>query len=125
MDLIDAAGQSVAPILGCGYAGQEPQDKDGIPSNGLVIVERVGGGMTSLGRSDSPWLQFTVLAQSKKRAWDMLRQVREHWSKPRSQIGPYFIYGVREVLNPEDASLTSDPFYRVRCSFEFHIRGLA
>lgn len=124
-DIIDACGQEVADLLDCGYAGQEPQDRDTIPSGGLVIVERVGGSMTQYARSDRPWLQFTVLASSKKQAWDHLRRVREHWGKPVSQVGSLFVYGVEEVLAPEDASLPADPFYRVRASYRFHVKGLA
>lgn len=125
MDLIDACGQEITALLGCGYAGQEPQGKDKIPAAGLVIVERIGGGMDARAVGDRPWIQFTILAQSKKTAWDKLRIIRNHWAKPRSTIGPYFVYGVQEVSNPEDASLSSDPFYRVRSTFEFHIKGLA
>lgn len=124
-DLIDACGYEIEAYLGVSYAGQEPQDKDGIPSRGLVIVERIGGGMSGRGRSDRSWIQFTVLASSKKRAWDQIRRVRKFWSAPRVTVGPYFVYGIREVSNPEDASLTSDPFYRVRVTFEFHVKGLA
>ena len=62
MDLIDACGQTLKAALGLPYAGQEPQNKDSIPSSGLVIIERVGGSMTQFGRSDQPWIQFTVLA---------------------------------------------------------------
>lgn len=124
-DLISAVGEAVSEHLGVGWAGQEPQDRDHIPSSGLLIVERVGGGMTRHGRTDRPWIQFTILATSKKRAWDRLREVRKYWSAPRAQVGDHFIYNIREVLNPEDASLTADPFYRVRVSFAFHTSGLA
>ena len=124
-DLIDAAGEAVADLLGCGYAGQEPQDKDGVPAEGLVIVERIGGGMDGYGIGDHPWIQFTVLAQSKKEAWDQIRRVRQFWAQPRVKLGDYSLLGIQEVLNPEDASLTADPFYRVRVTFEFHVRGLA
>lgn len=125
MDLIDACGQSVADLLGCGYAGQEPQNKDSIPESGLIIVERIGGGMRPHGRSDSPWIQFTVLAASKKRAWAQIKRVREHWAKPRTTLADHFIYRITERLLPEDATLTADPFYRVRVTFEFHVKGLA
>lgn len=125
MDLIDACGQEVAALLECGYAGQEPQGKDKIPAAGLVIVERVGGGMDVFGIGDHPWIQFTVLAQSKKQAWDRLRRVRRLWAAPRVRVGDYSLLNVQEVSNPEDASLPSDPFYRVRTTFEFHTRGLA
>lgn len=123
MDLIDAAGQSVAALLDCCYAGQEPQN--GISSAGIVIVERIGGGMSQHGISDKAWIQFTVLATSKKRAWDAIRRVRSHWAQPRTHLGDFFLHGVTERLKPEDASLTADPFYRVRVTFEFHVAGLA
>lgn len=125
MDLIDSCGQAVAAHLGCGYAGQEPQNKDMIPAAGVVVIERIGGGMAQFGRADTPWVQFTVLARTKKQAWDMLREIRALWAQPRTQIAGHFIYGVAEVLNPENANLPSDPFYRVRCTFSFHIKGLA
>lgn len=125
MDLIEAAGEAVADLLGCPFAGQEPQNRDGIPANGLVIVERVGGQMGPKAVTDSPWIQFTVLAASKKKAWDRLRRVRQFWATPRTALGPFFLYGVREALAPEDANLPNDPFYRVRVTFEFHTRGLA
>lgn len=125
IDLIDAAGQETSNLLGCGYAGQEPQNKDGVSADGLVIVERIGGQMNPRGVADSPWIQFTVLAQSKKQAWDRLRRLRAFWGQPRVTVGPFFCYGISEVLAPEDASLQSDPFYRVRCSFRFHVKGLA
>ena len=124
MDLIDATGSLILSDLGLPYAGQEPQNKDSIPAAGLVIIERVGGGMTQYGRTDSPWLQFTVLANSKKKAFDLIHDVRALWAKPRSRVGDLFVYGIDEVLNVEEASLTSDPFYRVRCSFKFHVKGL-
>lgn len=124
-DLISAVGEAVSQHLGMEWAGQEPQDRDRISPSGLLIVERVGGGMTRYGRTDRPWIQFTILATSKKRAWDRLREVREYWSVPRARVGDHFIYNIREVLNPEDASLTADPFYRVRVSFAFHISYLA
>lgn len=125
IDLIDACGNEIEAFLGVPYAGQEPQDKDGIPQAGLVIVERIGGGMSDRGRSDRPWIQFTVLASSKKRAWDQLRRIRKFWSTPRSTVGPHFVYGISEVSRPEEASLASDPFFRVRVTFKFHVKGLA
>lgn len=124
-DIIDALGAEITSLLGCGYAGQEPQDKDGIPQNGLVVIERIGGQMSLRGRSDSPWIQFTVLGASKKKAWDQLRQVREFFACPRVKVGSFFVYGVEEVIAPTEASLAADPFYRVRCSFRFHVKGLA
>lgn len=119
MDLIDAAGSLIQSELGLPYAGQEPQNKDSIPAGGLVIIERIGGGMTQFGRTDSPWLQFTVLANSKKKAFDLIRDIRALWAGPRSRVGDFFVYRIAEVLSIEEASLASDPFYRVRCAFEF------
>ena len=125
MDLIDACGQTLKAALGLPYAGQEPQNKDSVPGSGLVIIERVGGSMTQFARSDQPWIQFTVLASSKKKAWDLLRRVRGVWGEPHTQVGPVFTRGVTEVLAPEDASLVADPFYRVRCAYRFDVNGLA
>lgn len=124
-DIIDGIGQILQAELNMPYAGQEPQDKDGIPTSGLAIIERVGGGMSAHARSDRPWVQFTVLAQSKKKAHDMLRRIRLLMAEPRVNVGGFFVYGAREVLNPEEASLPSDPFYRARCAFEVHVKGLA
>ena len=125
VDLIDGYGSLILKALGVSYGGQEPQDKDTIPTSGFVIVERLGGSMTAQARSDRPWVQFTVLHQSKKKAFDLVRDIRRLVAEPRSSVGDLFVYGTREALGVEEASLTSDPFYRVRFTLEVHVKGLA
>ena len=74
-DLIDSLGELLEKELGVRYAGQEPQDKSDLDGQ-LVVLERIGGTGEALGRSDHPWIQFTALAHTKKRASDLLRDVR-------------------------------------------------
>lgn len=123
MDIIDALGQSILAELGVPYAGQEPQDKTSL-SGKLVIIERDGGVMSPFGRSDKPWIRFTTLANTKKGASDLLMEVRQHVSRPRTRFGDIFVYGVEEQFGPENATAQRDAFYRFRATIEFHVKGL-
>lgn len=123
-DIIDGLGGILQNALGVGYSGQEPQDKTALTGE-LVIMERIGGFAGMYARDDAPWIQFTVLAQTKKRASDLLRAIRGVVMEPRTRVGDLYIYRVTEVLAPENATALRDPFYRYRTTFEFHVKGLA
>nr|DAN91438.1 MAG TPA: hypothetical protein [Caudoviricetes sp.] len=123
-DFIDTLGVQLKDTLGVDYAGQEPQNKDDIAGD-LVIIQRLGGLGSQYGRSDRPWIQFTALSHTKQGAADLLREVRRLMFQPKSTLGDYYVYRVTEALPPEGATLPRDPFYRYRATFEFHVSGLA
>lgn len=123
MDIVTALGQLIVDELGVPYAGQEPQDKTSLAGN-LVIIERDGGPMSPKGRSDKPWIRFTVLSHTKKGASDLLLAVRKQVTRPRTRLGDLFLYGVSEQFGPENATAQRDPFYRFRATIEFHVKGL-